>query len=138
MAWKFQKKQIDLEKAIGADTTSSFGSVKHNVIIVPPKAYHGSGNSSPTEAKFEQSGNSSPQFTSSFPTQEEREQKMRTFVRRHAFIILVTVIFMLVLCITAVLVLVRMRNNSRNFNPLTDQLTQTAGVTAAAQPTSSI
>jgi len=129
MAWKSNRKALDLEKAIGADTTSSFGSVKNNVILLPPQA-HSKG--SPTEVKFEQSGNSSPQFTSSFPTSEQRERKMKTFVMRHAFIILVAVMFLVGGGIATFLVLYRARLSSPP--PSNDQIAQTIATSSVPVP----
>jgi hypothetical protein len=99
--------------------------VKNNGILVLPTA-HSKG--SPTEVKFEQSGNSSPQFTSSFPTSEQRERKMKTFIMRHAFVLLILVMFILGSGIATFLVLYSASIQFKQVS--TDQTAQTIATSA--------
>ena len=111
--------------AVGGANIVPQGSVKNNGVLLLPAA-HSKG--SPTEVKFEQSGNSSPQFTSSFPTSEQRERKMKTFMMRHAFVLLVLVMFILGAGVATFLVLY---SASLQFKPIShDQIAQTISTSA--------
>ncbi|CAG8639738.1 15787_t:CDS:2 [Acaulospora colombiana] len=118
MVWNSQKKLKDLEKGSDLDSISSFGSVHGKGFILAPKQAHLA--PSPPSPTYPRTGTDS-RFTKSLPT-SEKEPKMRSFVRRHAFLIFLAVALILVCTITAIGVLLKARTrNSPIITP--DQLT---------------
>ncbi|KAG8814832.1 hypothetical protein FRB91_006167 [Serendipita sp. 411] len=107
MSWKKENKKTpsDLEKGSDISSISSFGSPKKAIVALPPQAHHAAPPSPNTNSTFTHSGT---EFTSSFPTSVgSNSNNQRSWVRRHAFVIMIAITLFLIAIIVTVLVLLK-------------------------------
>ncbi|PVG03076.1 hypothetical protein CPB86DRAFT_779962 [Serendipita vermifera] len=130
MVWNSQKKLKDLEKGSDLDSVSSFGSVHVKEFILAPKQAHLV--QSPPSPTYPHTGTDS-QFTKSVPT-SDKNPKIRSFMRRHWFLILLIAALIVSCIVTTIGVLLKQRTrDSPTFTP--DQLTADAASDSVASST---